>query len=168
MRLAIAIACLLVVCVPAVWAAPPTGGGAAVRPSLVIKPDLVVKQVRVSHAPGDAPTYVFTITVANIGTQDVGVGTVTGLVAISPFMHEGRQRYATGVPGSSATPAIKAQAEAVVTITAPVPRAALYLFVKADFPTPTSPFGVVNESEEGNNVLVVPLDTSVPFPQTFQ
>jgi hypothetical protein len=168
MRLTMAAVCLAVLCLSVVLPALAAGEGAVaapVGPILLAMPDLVVKQVDVSRGGGEFRLYTFRITVANIGNR-AAAATKTGIVSYALVRTD--QPMATGLLGEVATPAIAAGAQRVVTFTYNVGLAKMYLFVTADFPDTAHQLGAIGEKSEGNNVLVVPLDTEASFPRTYK
>ncbi len=176
MRIIIAVLCLTVLCLSVAVSAPAGSGGvlapagrggvvAAGRVPVLAIPDLIVKQVEVSRGGGEFPMYTFKITVANIGTREARLSNTAIVFYAWPRTD---QPMVAGVLGEVATPAIAAGAQTVVTITHSVGVSKMYLFVTADFPTTASLLGSVRERKEGNNVLVVPLDTRASFPRTFR
>jgi len=167
MRIAIAVLCLTVLSLSVAVSAPV--GKAQIRvPSharALALPDLIVKQVVVSRSSAEFPTYTFRITVANIGTREARP-TKTGIVTYALLRTD--QPMMAGTLGEVATPTIAPGAETVVTITNAVATSKMYLFVTADFPTKVAQLGAIREKKEGNNVLVVPLNTGASFPRTFR
>lgn len=167
MRRVVAVLGVVVLCASVVMSA--EGGGISPVPTgplEVIRPDLVVKQVEVSRGGAvEFPTYTFRITVANVGTANAAA-TKTGLIAyVLTRIDQPMQAY---MMGEVNTPPINAGSQAVVTFSTDRIYAKMFIFVTADFPTTANQLGAISERSEGNNCLIVPLNTQATFPRVYR
>ena len=190
MRFAVAVVCVMGICVSAALPAP-TRGGRTVTPMprprpgagllQAARPDLVVRSATV-YRTGWLMSWHVALTVANIGTQRSDA-TKTGLVflRVSPSNADAPVVAEVDVPQPDVpgayyitvlgTPSLAPGEETTVVFSYPR-GGSEYILATADFPTSDHPLGAVRESSEGNNVLVVPLirpvETWNPRGMTFE